>query len=623
MGRRERELAEGPLKEFAQRLRDLREAAGRPTYRAMERRAGYSASALSAAAGGERLPTLAVTLAYVGACGGDMDAWDARWRELAQALQAAAPEPSPEPPAGSMDYARDTTQPAIEPLGALDPASVGPFTLVGRLGSGSMGQVFLGHTPGGHKVAVKVVHPALAADRRFRRRFARELEAVRRVQGLFTAPLVDADARAEQPWLATVYVPGPTLAQQVRADGPLQPAQVAVLAAGIAEALTAIHAAGLVHRDLKPSNVILAEVGPRVIDFGIARTADATNLTMTGAMLGSAAFTAPELVRGEPATAATDVFSLGCLLVYALTGAAPFGEDTAASVLYRVAHTEPDLSALPRAGNGLRSLIGDCLAKDPAARPTPGEIVARLRPDSIARADRQVPGPNGPAITGASIHERRALTHRAPAALLLLSVTVIATAGLGLRYAPGPSAPASGPSSTHAAGVADTDSPGIGWTAYSGPGCASRGAAPLSPYDSPQAAGRWRPTAVGAGGFANCGSALRSGRSGSAGSWLNDADWVFTPPRQINLCRFEVYIPPGAWARDVLYEVYLGDASNGYNGPAATSFDIDQARYDSGGWTAAGPAVSLTSGIVDLNITDAGTDGNSQVVADLVRATCT
>jgi hypothetical protein len=630
MGRRERGLAEGPLRQFAQGLWELRGAAGAPTYRALERRAGYSASALSAAAGGERLPTLAVTLAYVGACGGDLDAWQARWEEAARALQPAAASPAPDvtaaPPSQPSDSAPDRwgAAAAAAPLGTLDPVSIGPFVLDGRLGSGAMGQVYLGRTPGGRPVAVKVIHPGPAADARFRERFTRELDAVRRVQGLFTAELLDADPAAEQPWLATAYIPGPTLAQRVQEDGPLSAAAAAGFAAGVAEALAAIHAAGLVHRDLKPTHVILAPDGPRVIDFGIARAAHAAAVTSTGEPLGTAPFTAPELVRGEPTGAPADVFALGCLLAYALTGTTPFGTGASASVLYRIAHAQPDLVAVARADPGLSRLVGDCLAKEPSARPTPAEIVARLRPASLQRADRSFPAPTPagpPADTPA--RRRRARSRRFPALLLTATTVVgVAAAIIDIRYSADTSRRTNAPTGVPAAAAAAPGAPAGDWTAYSGPHCASQGAAPLAFYDSPQAAAPWLPAAsAGTSGFKECGPAERTRLSGIDGTWQNDADWVFTPPRGTSTCRFEIHVPPGSWDHDVLYNVYPGDASNGYNGAPSTSFRIDQARYDTGNW-AASPAIPLTSGIVDLNITDAGADPAAQAAADVVRITC-
>ena len=256
-----------------------------------------------------------------------------------------------------------------------DPAAVGPYRLTSRLGTGGMGQVYLARSPGGRLVAVKVIRAELAADGGFRSRFAREVRAARSVSGMFTAPVVDADPGGQPPWLATAYVPGPTLAEAVAERGPLRPEVVVTLGAGLAEALAAIHTAGLVHRDLKPSNVLLAADGPRVIDFGIARAADATALTLTGTVMGSPGYLSPEQADGHPVGPPGDVFSLGAVLAFAATGAGPFGDGPAAALAFRVVHAEPDLSAVPAR---LRPLIARCLAKNPADRPTPTELLTAL-----------------------------------------------------------------------------------------------------------------------------------------------------------------------------------------------------------------------------------------------------
>lgn len=260
---------------------------------------------------------------------------------------------------------------ALEPE---DPRSVGAYQILERLGSGGMGRVFLGRSPGGRQVAVKVVHAELVREQEFRSRFRREVQAARLVSGAFTAPVIDADPDATQPWLVTSYIAGPSLQQAVDGGGPLPPATVLVLAAGLAEALLSIHNAGLVHRDLKPSNVLLAEDGPRVIDFGIARTLEAGSLTRTGLLVGSPGFMAPEQVDDGEITAATDVFALGAVLAYAATGSNPFGRGTPPALLYRVVHAEPDIQAVT--DPGVRALVADCLAKAPGARPTPREILS-------------------------------------------------------------------------------------------------------------------------------------------------------------------------------------------------------------------------------------------------------
>ncbi|MFE3660306.1 serine/threonine-protein kinase [Streptomyces sp. NPDC059165] len=266
----------------------------------------------------------------------------------------------------------------MQPLEEGDPQVVGAYRLIGRLGAGGMGRVYVGRSAGGRTVAVKVVHPHFALDEQFRARFRREVDAARRVGGAWTAPVLDADPDATVPWVATGYVAGPPLAGAVADHGPLPELAVRVLGAGLAEALTAVHALGLVHRDVKPSNVLLALDGPRLIDFGIARATDGTaSLTATGVSVGSPGYMAPEQILGRDVTGAADVFSLGAVLGYAATGAAPFPGDSSAALLYKVVHEEPELGALT---GELRDVVAECLAKDPAARPTPGALARRLAP---------------------------------------------------------------------------------------------------------------------------------------------------------------------------------------------------------------------------------------------------
>lgn len=260
-----------------------------------------------------------------------------------------------------------------QPLGPDDPRSVGAYRLVARLGSGGMGRVFLSHTPAGRPVAVKVIRAEFAEDPAFRDRFRQEVSAARRVPALCTAPVVDGDPEAATPWLATAYVPGVSLAEAVARHGAFPPPSLLLLVAGVAEALGAIHGAGVVHRDLKPANVLLSADGPCVIDFGIARAADATALTRGGLVIGTPAFMAPEQALGTPVVAASDVFSLGQLTVFAATGRPAFGEGTSHGVLYRIVHEQPSLDGVPEP---LRPLVERCLAKDPAARPSAAEVVA-------------------------------------------------------------------------------------------------------------------------------------------------------------------------------------------------------------------------------------------------------
>jgi serine/threonine protein kinase len=236
-----------------------------------------------------------------------------------------------------------------------------------------MGWVYFGRSPSGQAVAVKIVRPEYAADSEFRRRFAREVTAARAVSGAFTAAVVDADADGDPPWLATVYVPGPSLQEAIRAYGPLGEPEVRLLGGRLVRALQAIHAAGVVHRDLKPSNVLLADDGPRVIDFGISLVAGTTTLTGAGVVLGTPSYMSPEQVRAARGGPAGDVFSLGGVLAFATTGEAPFGGGS--DVLYRIVHEEPMLDEVP---GELRELIMRCLVKDPETRPGLAELLADL-----------------------------------------------------------------------------------------------------------------------------------------------------------------------------------------------------------------------------------------------------
>ncbi|MGY1496431.1 protein kinase domain-containing protein [Streptomyces sp. QTS52] len=264
----------------------------------------------------------------------------------------------------------------MKPLGAGDPASVGEgrYRLVGRLGQGGMGVVYFGRSRSGRAVAVKVVRPELSTEPGFRRRFADEVAAARRVGGFHTAPVVDADPEGEPAWLVTAYVPGPTLRDLLDQVGPLPADTLTVLAAGLAEALAAIHQAGVIHRDLKPANIIVAEDGPRVIDFGIARALDGTALTQTGFQIGTLGFLAPEQLLGGALTPAVDMFALGVVLSQA-AGRAPFGDGGSAAWPYRVVHEQPDLTDVP---DLLRGLVAACLAKDPLDRPGPSEFLDQL-----------------------------------------------------------------------------------------------------------------------------------------------------------------------------------------------------------------------------------------------------
>ena len=264
----------------------------------------------------------------------------------------------------------------MEPLTADDPQAIGGFRLRARLGAGATGRVYLATSPAGRMVAVKVLQPELARDQEFIRRFRAEVDSARLVSGIYTAPVVEAGIDDVPPWLATAYVPGPSLDDVVSRCGPLPVAALWRLAAGLAEALRAIHAVGLVHRDLKPGNVLLADDGPRVIDFGISRVITEGRLAATGPVVGTMGYLSPEQAQGHAAEPPSDVFSLGCVLAFAAAGASPFsvGADALpAAAVYRVVQEEPDLGPVPVQ---LRQLLQACLAKDPALRPDPGRIAA-------------------------------------------------------------------------------------------------------------------------------------------------------------------------------------------------------------------------------------------------------
>jgi serine/threonine protein kinase len=268
----------------------------------------------------------------------------------------------------------------MDALRAGDPRQVGVYRLVGRLGDGGMGQVFLGVSPGGRPVAVKVIRRELAADPEFLQRFAREVDAARRVGGFHTAPVVDADPYDDQPWMVTAYIAGPSLQAVVSGGGSLAPADVARLGAALTEGLAAIHSSGLVHRDLKPANIIMADDGPRIIDFGIAQAVGATSLTTPGMVIGTYSFMSPEQIRADRATPESDVFSLGCVLTYAATGRPPFAASNGAAIMYRVLNEQPELGDLP--AGLLRDTLAACLAKDPDRRPLLSDLLARFAASS-------------------------------------------------------------------------------------------------------------------------------------------------------------------------------------------------------------------------------------------------
>ncbi|MER5433165.1 serine/threonine-protein kinase [Streptomyces sp. NPDC002588] len=261
-------------------------------------------------------------------------------------------------------------------------ARIGDYAIERELGSGGMGSVYLARSRSGRAVAIKVIRPEYAADPRYRDRFRKEVEAARRVGGFHTAAIVDADPDAPLPWMASAYIKGPTLADEIDKSGGLDEPRLWTLAAALAEALVAIHSCGLVHRDLKPGNIVLADDGPRVLDFGIARITDGQMLTSAGLMIGTLGFLSPEQVRGTTVTGASDVFNLGAVLVAAAGGSA-FGQGTLDTMTYRALHEEADLSAVPET---LRPVVEACLRKDPEQRPTARQLLDRCADAAVPAA---------------------------------------------------------------------------------------------------------------------------------------------------------------------------------------------------------------------------------------------
>ncbi|RSS62694.1 serine/threonine-protein kinase [Streptomyces sp. WAC06614] len=292
---------------------------------------------------------------------------------------------------------------------------IGGYLVERKLGEGGMGTVYLARSRGGRAVAVKVARPELAADPAFRERFRAEVAAARRVGGFHTASVVDADTEGDPLWLATAYVPGPTLAGRLAAEGPMDEPALRMLAAALAEALEAIHACGLVHRDLKPGNIVMAADGPRVLDFGIARAVESTRLTATGTAFGTPGYLAPEQALGDDVTGAADVFALGAVLV-ASAGGSAWGEGTPMGLMYRSVHEPPDLTAVPEA---LRPIVASCLAKDPASRPTPSALLDLLTDPDPAASPQPLPLdrlPTMPAATPPAPHTPPPFPAAGPAA---------------------------------------------------------------------------------------------------------------------------------------------------------------------------------------------------------------
>ncbi|MFI6288723.1 protein kinase [Streptomyces sp. NPDC051018] len=341
------------------------------------------------------------------------------------------------------------------------PEEAGQYRLEACLGTGGMGVVHLATSASGLRLAVKVIHAEHASDPEFRARFRQEVAAARRVSGAFTASVVDADPDAGRPWMATLFIEGPTLAERVKRNGPLESEELRRTGAGLAEALRDIHRAGVVHRDLKPSNVLLAPDGPKVIDFGISRPSDSDLRTETGKLIGTPPFMAPEqFQRPREVGPAADVFAMGAVLVHAATGRGPFDSDSPYIVAYQVVHNEPDLTGVPE---DLVPLIRSCLAKEPADRPTPYELMVALRessPSSSYDTLTHVPGPRTPdprgeaPVVGGGFARARLWSRTggrkrwaaAGAAVVVLAAGAVVTRAMGGESAPPSSAP--GPTRT-------------------------------------------------------------------------------------------------------------------------------------------------------------------------------
>ncbi|MFI7227859.1 glycoside hydrolase family 6 protein [Nonomuraea angiospora] len=297
----------------------------------------------------------------------------------------------------------------LEALRDGDPRQVGPYTLLVRLGEGGMGVVYLGQAPDGTRVAVKLIHARMDAHADFRRRFAREVAAAKRVARFCTAPVLDADVEGDVAYLVTEYVEGPSLGDAVRESGPLKGSALDGLAAAMAMALRAIHGAGVVHRDLKPSNVLLSQVGPKVIDFGIAQLMDAE---MSSAIVGTPSYMSPEQVSGATIGPASDIFSWGCTVAYAASGKPPFGSGSVPTILLRIVNEAPELHGL---SGPLRDLVLASLTKNPRERPTAQDLMDRLSlVDPGANLGAETDTSGTPASTDATGHPARADVTTAP-----------------------------------------------------------------------------------------------------------------------------------------------------------------------------------------------------------------
>jgi Protein kinase domain len=340
------------------------------------------------------------------------------------------------------------------PLRDGDPSRIGRYRLTARLGAGGMGVVYLGAARDGSQAAIKVLRPELADDHEFRVRFRREVAVLTRVQGLCTVRVIEADTESAKPFLATEYADGPSLSEQVGQCGPLGPGMVYGLATGLAEALVAIHAAGVIHRDLKPGNVLLTQAGPKVIDFGIAQAMDATAVTRTGMTVGSPGFMAPEQIMGQAGQPA-DVFSWGLTVAYAASGQPPFGTGPTEAIMYRIIHDDPDIAAVPAE---LRPLVEAALAKNPNQRPTAGDLLGRLTrgtDGAVAAADAPTQTVLArtwllPAAPAAGYTQGAARPSRRRLALLLAGAASLAAVGgaVAAFVAGSPGQPNAGPAAT-------------------------------------------------------------------------------------------------------------------------------------------------------------------------------
>ncbi|KPM56620.1 serine/threonine protein kinase [Frankia sp. CcI49] len=384
----------------------------------------------------------------------------------------------PGEPAGHASRIEPVRDAVFTPLTPHDPHSVSRYLLRARIGEGGMGAVYLSYTPGGRPIALKVARPELAADPDFRSRFAKEVAIARRVQGPYTVPVIDADPEALRPWIATAYVAAPSLAVAVVRQGALPSATVLMLIAGVAEALQSIHRSGVIHRDLKPGNVILADDGPRVIDFGVARAIETSTaaMTQTGVRIGTPAFMSPEQVRGKQIDAAGDVFALGSTAYYALTGRPPFGSD--AAVFHRIEHQQPDWEHCP---DNVREVLSRCLAKDPAERPTSTQVIELCRSAITDDLYLQTGGGWLPPTVAAEVTRYRISTVPSP------STTMLATPPSMFQ-----SAPTGAPDAMDALGTPFPSEPSP-TDLIAGPHPASAPAAPVPatarPHHSPRALG--------------------------------------------------------------------------------------------------------------------------------------